>query len=432
MTLRIGEIYRYARDRNPASTSVDGLLNYFHETYTAGHNLPLLEAGINPIGKINAVDGERCPAILISSNPHRIGSKETPWQDFFDPDNGHIHYFGDNKWPSRDPSIVSGNKTVLFQFEVHNSFDRAVREKSTPMIFFKRVKKNGRPKGNVEFQGFGIVSEVHRVVQIEPKTNINFTNYAFDFVVFSLFDENEEFDWRWISARRDPDLTLGQTLRLAPSSWKSWIALGSVALEICRRRVSKLSVVNTAQQRPDRGSREARALNTIYSFYDTRGRKKRFEALASIVTSKVIDETGTSYHEGWITPGTGDHGADFIGRLDVGSDFTKTKLIVLGQAKCEKLDSPTGGNHIARTVARLKRGWIGVYVTTSYYSNSVQREVIEDKYPIVLIHGLRLAQEVLKMTREQGYPDVTAFLEHIDSTYNSKVMRRDPEEILYD
>ncbi len=58
--------------------------------------------------------------------------------------------------------------------------------------------------------------------------------------------------------------------------------------------------------------------------------------------------------------------------------------------------------------------------------------MIEDKYPIVLIHGLRLAQEVLKMTREQGYPDVTAFLEHIDSTYNSKVMRRDPEEILYD
>ena len=151
-----------------------------------------------------------------------------------------------------------------------------------------------------------------------------------------------------------------------------------------------------------------------------------------MVAAKVIDETGESYHEGWITPGTGDHGADFIGRLDVGSGFAKTKLVVLGQAKCEKIDTPTGGNHVARTIARLRRGWIGVYVTTSYYSEAVQREVIEDRCPIVLIHGLRLAQEVLQTAHEGGYKDVKSFLEHIDSTYENKVMRRDPEEILHE
>lgn len=65
---------------------------------------------------------------------------------------------------------------------------------------------------------------------------------------------------------------------------------------------------------------------------------------------------------GWITSATSDGGADFYGRLDVGSGFGQAKLIVLGQAKCESFSSPTGGNHIARTVARLRRvGWVFSY-----------------------------------------------------------------------
>ena len=39
--------------------------------------------------------------------------------------------------------------------------------------------------------------------------------------------------------------------------------------------------------------------------------------------------------------------------MDIGTGFGSAKVIVLGQAKCESLDSPTGGNHIARTVAKL-------------------------------------------------------------------------------
>ena len=106
--------------------------------------------------------------------------------------------------------------------------------------------------------------------------------------------------------------------------------------------------------------------------------------------------------------------------------------MVLGQAKCEKIDSPTGGNHIARTVARLKRGWIGVYVTTSYFSEAVQREVLEDKYPILLVNGQMLAQAVQKIVHEQGLPDIKTFLENVDRGYGSQVMQRDPEEILYE
>ena len=100
--------------------------------------------------------------------------------------------------------------------------------------------------------------------------------------------------------------------------------------------------------------------------------------------------------------------------------------------RCEKLDSPTSGYHIARTVARLKRGYIGAYVTTSYFSEQVQREVLEDKFPVILINGLRLAKEVLLTVNESGYADVKEFLAAIDSQHDSKIRQKDPDEILFE
>jgi hypothetical protein len=50
--------------------------------------------------------------------------------------------------------------------------------------------------------------------------------------------------------------------------------------------------------------------------------------------------------------------------MDIGLGFGAAKVIVLGQAKCESLNTPTSGTHIARTFAKLKRGWLRVYVTT--------------------------------------------------------------------
>lgn len=434
MGLKVGEIYRYTRVKNPKAEHVDGIPNFSRVTFTSDKNTqPQLESGINPIGKLKAPEGDRCPAILISSSPHKIGSSETPWQDFFDPDNGHIHYFGDNKTHGTDPTLKKGNKALLQQFELHNSPDPEIRANSSPVLFFRRVAIAGRIKGNVQFQGFGIVSGAQRITQCDRKTGDYFTNYAFDFTVFSMAAENEIFDWAWISARRNGMLTLEETLKHAPQSWRIWIKKGPYTLEICKRRVSKLQTFTSVEQQPETGSREGKTLQAIYDFYSAnKSKKHRFEALASLVSARVITAEGGAYREGWVTSSGSDGGADFIGRLDLGSGFSIAKLVVLGQAKCESLDTATGGNHIARTVARLKRGWVGVYVTTSYFSAPVQREVIEDKFPILLINGKRLAEEVNRLVMEQGFANVEAFLKDVDTSYESKVMSRNPEEILLD
>ena len=81
--------------------------------------MALLDSGVNRTNKVASTSGSRRPAILISSSPHKIGTKETPWQDFFDPDNGHIRYYGDNKALGKDPA-----RAVVMSYQGVAEYDR--------------------------------------------------------------------------------------------------------------------------------------------------------------------------------------------------------------------------------------------------------------------------------------------------------------------
>jgi len=423
----IGEIFRYNKSYSPFENFVDGYPNFNTQTYLEGFSKAQLESGINPIGKINAPEGLRTPSILISSSPHKIGSYETPWNDVFDPDNGFIKYFGDNKSNQSDPSTTRGNKRLLEAYQHHSSPDQAVRNVSIPLSFFRRVPINGRVKGYVQFQGFGIIEKVELITQLN-KDNEPFSNYVFYCAVLSLASEQENFNWEWINLRRNKRVKLEETLRYAPRSWVGWLRDGPDYIERYKRRVSKLHVVRRSDQLLPESSKKMNVLESIYEYY--KHRRARFELLAASVAEHMLNKSGNKYRFGWVTLPSGDHGADFVGCLEIGEGFSAVKLIVLGQAKCEKLNSPTNGNHIARTVARLKRGWIGIYVTTSFFSEPVQQEIIEDRYPIILINGSKLSSEVLEMMIEQGYSDVKDFLRDIDSRYKESVSPQRPEQIL--
>ncbi|MFA5296364.1 MAG: restriction endonuclease [Methanoregulaceae archaeon] len=424
---KVGDVFRYSRPYCADPEEIDNYPNYFFATNSAGQPLAQLDSGINPIGNIHTSEGQRRPAILIRSSPHKIGSEETPWQDTFDPDNGYIRYYGDNKEPGKNPSDAPGNKALLDAFRIHSVLDDSLRVHAVPLLFYRSVSRNERTKGYIEFNGFGIVHNVELITQYDRKKERAFPNYAFDFAIFSMQDEHETFDWNWINDRRNPELTLEKTLKNAPRSWKNWIKNGPKSLEKNRRRISKLLVVSTSEQQPILKSPEDKALNQIYTFFT---KKHRFESLASTVTARYIKDTGGMYREGWITPQSSDHGADFYGRMDIGFGFGKVKVILLGQAKCESPDKPTNGMDIARTVARLKRGWVGAYVTTGYFSESVQREIIEDSYPILLINGKKIAELTLKIVHDDGYPSLASFLADIDTQYENKVKIRRPEELL--
>ena len=413
--LTIGTIYRYSSANSVDEPIIDGLPNLLHHTNTPGNTKALLEAGINPIRAVKTQEGERVPAILISSSSHKRGTKDTPWQDEFDVDNGYIKYFGDNK-SLKDPSKSPGNSTVLDQFVMHKASTFERRVEAVPFVFFRSVKVGSRIKGNREFQGVGLLKSVELVTQFQKDIGY-FTNYVFEFDVLDMKREFELFSWKWISSRRDSSLTCIQTLKLAPKSWQQWVEEGEICRDKVIRRVYKISAVSKIDQLPESGSLEEKCLATIYSFYSEK--KHHFELLASKIVASIIRQTGGNYIEGWITKASGDGGIDFVGRLDLGTGFSKVAIIVLGQAKCEAYSTPTNGVHLARTVARLKRGWIGAYVTTSFFSERSQLEMSEDSYPLLAVNGLLLARETLKLVELTGSRSIIDFLVQLDEAYGT-------------
>ena len=425
MVLHINQLMRYTDEQFPADKSIDGFPNFWFLTHTEdGLPQARLRAGISQMKTVKSDSVDRRPAIMIRSSPYRAGSSSTPWHDSFDMDRGRVRYFGDTKFGDMPHVKVRGNKILRALFDQSNSPDRQARANTAPLLFFVAPRQ-----GFVEFRGVGLIERVELVAQVDNEGRA-FSNYAFDCALVDLSAEGEQLDWGWISARKDPDLSDEAVLELAPKQWSKWVNEGKDSLSSIRRNVARAKVFNKEEQLPPPGSEEQKVLDKIYNFYSTSNdRKKRFEALAEVVTEFVISESHGRYKRGWVTRGSGDHGIDFVGRLDVGSGFSTTSLVVLGQAKCEKPNSTTSGQDIARTVARLRRGWIGCYVTTGTFSKPNQQEVIEDRYPLILVPGAKVAEAVKRITVRDGLT-VDEFLKRVDSTYEKRLVDRDPEQVL--
>lgn len=426
--IAVGEVLRDGRPKATSPPVLGDHRNLYAVTSDGSGKFIPLESGINQLAIVRAPDGLRRPAILISSSPHKVGRAETPWQDYFDVDNGHIRYYGDNRTVGRDPAICRGNATLLLAQDAHMDPLPAVRAMAIPLLFFRRVTVGQRQKGFVRFEGFGLIDKVERVVQRQRGENRTFSNFAFDFLVLDLAEDDETFPWAWIKARRDRSLTLDETLKAAPRSWRRWLVAGSVGSERLRRRVARRLVHSREEQLPLPGSRDALLLNAVYRSFD--GRKVEFEAVASWVAERVLKRSGTYRHVG-ITRASADGGFDFVGRFDVGEGFGQAKLVVLGQAKCENPSTPTNGLHVARTVARLRRGWLGVYVTTSYFSDRIQQEVVEDRYPVVLINGRKLVEELRQAMVEEGV-NLDRILAGIAETHGDITDLSDPDQVLFE
>ena len=432
--MRIGQIYRASsrpEKQDPSLLEVDGYPNFYYHTFFAGKAKIQFQRGIYSIGKVVSPDGEtRVPAIIVSSSPHRYGSETTPWEDIYDPDFGRVRYYGDNKSNDTRPEDKQGNRALLNAFRIHTSPDLETRLKSAiPIIFLERTPVNGSSKGYLKFHGYGVIEAVELVTQYDVKTRDGyFSNYVFDMCVFSLTNDNEDFSWNWINARRDPNLTTAQTLQYAPSAWKNWINNGECSR--VRRHVYSSDIIKPKDQQPLPGSKEEEILTKIYDFFSSRD-KHCFELLAMRVAEEVFHSSGSNFMNGWVTQQSGDGGIDFVARSDIGTGISKIKTVIIGQAKCESIKTPTNGVGIARTISRLKRGWIGVYVTTSPFSTAVQKEVLDDQSPLMLINGLQVVKAVPAIVYREGYT-LESFLNSIEKDYPTACKNRRPEEILFD
>lgn len=425
--LIIGEVYRYSSSLDSGDAEVDGLPNLLHHTSTIGCNKVLLEAGINPIGAVKTREGSiHTPAILVRSSINKHGKKDSPWRDEFDVDNGYVRYFGDNK-RNQAPQNAPGNRILLEQFRFHKGAGFETRSMAVPILLFRSIRVGKRVKGNLRFEGLGLLKTCSLVTQFQEEIGY-FTNFVFEFDILDLSAEQGAFNWDWISQRRDNNSLTSETLNLAPQAWKEWLKNGEKVRQKVKRKVIKSGIINKKLQIPEKESVEGKLLGEIYRYY--KGKEHHFELLASKIVASLIRRDGLQYDEGWITKRAGDGGVDFVGKLSVGSDIARTDIVLLGQAKCEDPRKPTSGIHLARTVARLQRGWIGAFVTTSYFSEHSQLELKVDKYPLILVNGKLLSQQMRKLMEEVGQSDVKTFLSLLEADYESSISDRRPEEIL--
>lgn len=410
--LYIGQTYKTGRQ---AKKEVDNLQindqsnNYFIQTQFYKNN-----KDYNGQRGILKYSSNEC--LIISSNKKSRNNDYNPWEDEFNEDTGYIHYYGDNKSSEKDPASTPGNKQLLHQFKLSQSNDPAVRAQAVPILFFQ--SKN---QGERTFHGYGTVESVKLVTQYtgNNKNKKYFSNYLFTFCVFSLKHEQEAFDWNWIEARRKNSEF---AFALAPTEWKNWINNGD--FNKVRRHVYGRNTIKKEDQLPQKNSKDESLLNSIYLFY--KDNPYGFEFLAKDITRLLIEDSGTVCHDGWVTKASGDGGFDFVLRTDIGNQgMNQIRQVVLGQAKCYKTSNGVDGKDVDRIIARLKRGWIAAFVTTSYFTNATQKEILEDNYPIMLINGKNVAEIV----RKHLYKNNITLNQYLDSL-NKEQQYKNPEDIL--
>ena len=434
------DIVRYDRTYSPVEVRLGDYWNFWWLQDAPGSRFKRiqLESGINPVAFVAGPEAVRRPLIALRSSPWKAGQESTPWHDEFDLNHGHVRYFGDHKVSTLGPvGTTPGNRALLEAWNLHGSGKREDRLLAPPLILFRAVPiwRDGRrvDKGHVEFCGVGVLERLEYIVQRDPGSSrpgqaaATFPNIVVDINVIKL-DENDEFDFRWLDARRDGQLTAEETLELAPKAWVRWVEQGKVALPRIRRRVLSSRVQTRDQQLPEVGSPEQDILERVYRAFDNN--KHAFEWLASRIAEQVLSDSGARYSEGWLTRAGGDGGMDFVGRLDVGSTRAQTPLVVLGQAKCVAPSSSISADQVARVVARLRRGWLGVFVTTGHFSQQAQIEVVDDEYPLVLVPGRVVAEVIHKLAEESFEGDVQALLNMALTDYPGAVTHRRPEEVL--
>jgi hypothetical protein len=67
---------------------------------------------------------------------------------------------------------------------------------------------------------------------------------------------------------------------------------------------------------------------------------------------------------------------------------------------------------------------------TDVFSRFAQEEIVEDGYPVMLVHGRRLATELLAMAYETHAGDVASLIKDLCDGDFATVTHRRPEEIL--
>jgi restriction endonuclease Mrr len=97
----------------------------------------------------------------------------------------------------------------------------------------------------------------------------------------------------------------------------------------------------------------------------------------------------------------GTNGFTFSGQLELGGQFAYA-VNFIGEARKENLNHGIDAKHVGRTLSMLNRGQFGFFITTSYFTESAQIDVLKENDSIKIIHGKALVQMFKELNLIQG------------------------------
>lgn len=293
--------------------------------------------------------------ILISHDIKRTGN---PWEDKVDFNTATILYWGDAKL-DRDKKYneFRGNKRMLQAWE--SKLDGRLEE-VPPILHFSKPRK-----GIVKFNGLCVLDDL-QITWFEQK-GTPVKNYRF---VLKILDQ-DTVDVNWLHYRAN-NHELHLLNKNAPHVWKQYLKGKLLKLDIWSKKI-----LTKEQQLPEIGTKDSDILDILH--------KQSPIGFEAIVVDLFKNLPNVS-HKITRTRPTADGGFDFFGQFSIPYPINY-EISFLGEAKKFGRNSPVQPKHVSRLVARLGRGQLGIFVTTSYYTRQTQKEVLEDNYPVKLFSG---------------------------------------------
>jgi hypothetical protein len=302
---------------------------------------------------------------------------ESEWPDSIDLESGTFTYYGDNRSAGRplEETAVGGNRLLEYVFRLLHVGDRA---SIPPFLCFSKFKDDTGTQ--MRFLGLACpgaegLSGLEDLVAVwRVQGQLRFQNYRSVFTILKV----DAVSHAWLQDLVDG--TRPAESPHCPPAWRLWVATGAYSALRCARQPQPRT---RAQQAPQTSEEEA-VLKHVFEQLTPR----EFEFFAAALMPRV----DRRFVELTVTPAVRDGGRDVLAKYRVGHDLHQVLIDAIIEAKHWQRTAAVGVKPIMRLLARLKHRDLGVFVTTSFFEAQVQRELVEDGHPVLLISGGDIAR----------------------------------------
>ncbi len=304
------------------------------------------------------------------------------WPDSLSPELGVFVYYGDNKAPGHDIHDTKRRGNQLLKW-VFDQIHTGARDMIPPFFVFTKG-----PKGrDVQFRGLAVpgakgLAQTDDLVAIwKTKGGARFANYKATFTILDVPAVSRS----WIE-----DVEHGTpNSQNAPTVWKRWVIKGDYAPLVAPRAKEH----RTKQEQLPETPLERRIVDRVIRYFKGHPEGEyAFEGCAAEIT-RLMDPRIVQWD---LTRPWRDGGRDAIGEYRIGTDDSAILVKIALEAKCKVTNSGSGVKEISRLVSRLRHRQFGVFVTTSYVSESAYKEIVEDSHPVIILGGRDIARILIR------------------------------------